>query len=138
LEESSPQTVRQVYYALTVRGAISKTETEYQRTTVRLLTDMRERGDIPFEWIADNTRWMRKPSSFTGIAACLNATAEQYRRNLWTSMPVCRLVFLARAAARLILVEAREMTLSEAFDGLMPFAEGWEITHPPCPPGCDP
>jgi hypothetical protein len=43
----------------------------------------------------------------------------------------CRLVFLERAAARLILVEAREMTLSEAFDGLMPFAEGWEITHPP-------
>jgi hypothetical protein len=42
-----------------------------------------------------------------------------------------RVVFLARAAARLTLVEAREITLSEAFDGLMPFAERWEITHPP-------
>jgi hypothetical protein len=42
-----------------------------------------------------------------------------------------RLVFLARAAARLTLVEVGEMTLSEAFDGLVPFAEGWEITHPP-------
>jgi hypothetical protein len=55
-----------------------------------------------------------------------------------------RVVFLARAAARLTLVEAREMTLAEAFDGLMPFAEGWEITHPPLktlsprPPRCDP
>jgi hypothetical protein len=36
-----------------------------------------------------------------------------------------RRVFLARAAARLILVEAVEMTLAEAFDGLMPFAERW-------------
>jgi hypothetical protein len=42
-----------------------------------------------------------------------------------------RVVFLARAAARLTLVEAREMTLAEAFDDLMPLAEGWEITHPP-------
>jgi hypothetical protein len=42
-----------------------------------------------------------------------------------------RLVFLTRAAARLILVEAGEMTLSEAFVGLMPLAERWEITHPP-------
>jgi hypothetical protein len=42
-----------------------------------------------------------------------------------------RLLFLARAAARLILIEAGEMNLEEAFGGLMPFAEGWEITHPP-------
>jgi hypothetical protein len=79
LEESNPQTVRQVYYALTVKGAIAKTETEYQRTTVRLLTDMREAGELPFEWIADNTRWMRKPASFTGIERCLNSCAANYR-----------------------------------------------------------
>jgi hypothetical protein len=42
-----------------------------------------------------------------------------------------RLIFLSRAAARLILVEAGEMTLAEAFDSLMPLAERWEITHPP-------
>jgi hypothetical protein len=51
-----------------------------------------------------------------------------------------RLVFLARAHARFILVEAGEMTLDEAFDGLLesvcdfrrwPLAEEWERTHPP-------
>jgi len=31
-----------------------------------------------------------------------------------------RLVFLERAAARLILIEAGAMSLDEAFDGLMP------------------
>jgi hypothetical protein len=88
LSKDNPQTVRQVFYALTVRGVIAKAEIEYQRTVVRLLSEMREAGTIPFKWIADNTRWMRKPSSFTGIEACLNACAESYRRNLWTSTPV--------------------------------------------------
>jgi hypothetical protein len=105
LEESSPQTVRQVYYALTVRGAIAKTETEYQRTVVRLLVDMRERGVIPFEWIADNTRWMRKPSTFTGLEACLEATAEQYRRNLWSTMPVYVEVWVEKDALAGVIME---------------------------------
>jgi len=55
---------------------------------VRLLGEMREAGEIPFEWIADNTRWMRKPSAFTGIEACLNSCANSYRRDLWSAMPV--------------------------------------------------
>jgi hypothetical protein len=69
LEQSHPQTVRQVYYAATVQGIIAKTEGEYQQTIIRLLVEARETGQIPFEWIADNTRWMRKPSSFTGVEA---------------------------------------------------------------------
>ena len=75
LENDHPQTVRQVFYALTVRGVIAKAEIEYKRTVIRLLVEMREDGKIPFEWIADNARWIRKPSAFTGIEACLNAVA---------------------------------------------------------------
>jgi DNA topoisomerase VI subunit A len=41
LEKDNPQTVRQVFYALTVRGVIRKEEIEYQRTVIRLLTEMR-------------------------------------------------------------------------------------------------
>jgi hypothetical protein len=37
LEQSHPQTVRQVFYAATVRGSIPKVEKEYQKTIVRLL-----------------------------------------------------------------------------------------------------
>jgi hypothetical protein len=108
LEESNPQTVPQVFYALTVRGAVAKVEGEYQKTVCRLLVEMRERGEIPFEWIADNTRWMRKPSSFTGHAACLNSTAEQYRRNLWAEMPVYVEVWCEKdALAGVIMEETR-------------------------------
>jgi len=51
-----------------------------------------------------------------------------------------RLLFLVRAHARLLLVEAEEMTLDEALEGLVepicdcqrwPLAAQWERTHPP-------
>jgi hypothetical protein len=105
LEQNNPQTVRQVFYALTVKGCISKQEIEYKRTVVRLLTEMREAGDVPFEWIADNTRWQRKPSSFTGIEACLEATANSYRRNLWASMPVYIEVWCEKDALAGVLLQ---------------------------------
>src|SRR6516165_12784895 len=49
LSKDHPQTVRQIFYALTVRGVIKKVEIEYQRTACRLLTEMREAGSIPFD-----------------------------------------------------------------------------------------
>ena len=105
LENDHPQTVRQIFYALTVRGVIVKAENEYQQTVVRLLVEMREAGEIPFEWLADNTRWQRKPSSFTGIEACLNSTASFYRRDLWAAMPVYVEVWCEKDALAGVLLE---------------------------------
>ena len=53
LEHDHPMTVRQVYYQLVTRGVIEKTESEYKSTVVRLLGNMRRKGRIPYEWIAD-------------------------------------------------------------------------------------
>jgi hypothetical protein len=72
---------------------------------VRLLTEMREAGEIPFDWIADNTRLMRKPSSFTGIEHCLKSSAEFYRRNLWAAMPVYVEVWVEKDALSGVLFE---------------------------------
>jgi hypothetical protein len=106
LSKDNPQTVRQVFYALTVQGVISKDELEYKRTVVRLLGEMREAGEIPFEWLADNTRWMRKSTSFTGLEACLNATSSFYRRNLWAAMPVYIEIWCEKdALAGVLLIE---------------------------------
>jgi hypothetical protein len=109
LSKDHPQTVRQVFYALTVRGAIKKAEIEYQRTVVRLLTEMREAGDIPFEWIADNTRWMRKPTTFVGLGSCLKNTAKFYRRNLWAAMPVYVEVWCEKDALAGVLLRETEV-----------------------------
>jgi hypothetical protein len=105
LAADHPQTVRQVFYALTVRGVIAKAEIEYQRTVVRLLSEMREAGTIPFNYIADNTRWQRKPSTFVGLESCLRSTAKFYRRDLWASMPVYVEVWCEKDALSGVLME---------------------------------
>jgi hypothetical protein len=109
LEKDYPQTVRQVFYALTVRGAIKKEEIEYQRTVVRLLSEMREAGEIPFEWITDNTRLMRKPASFTSLKSCLESTAHFYRRNVWSNMPVYVEIWCEKDALSGVLVIETEV-----------------------------
>ena len=54
-------TVRGVFYRLVSAGLIGKNEREYNATVVRLLLAMRRDGSIPYPWVADGTRWTRKP-----------------------------------------------------------------------------
>jgi hypothetical protein len=82
LETDHPQTIRQLFYRLTVEGVVAKTEAEY-KTVVRLTGEMRRAGVLPFEWIADSTRWMRKPTTFDSLGTALRITAQTYRRSLW-------------------------------------------------------
>lgn len=83
VEAEQPMTVRQIYYRLVSCGAIGKTEGEYKQTVCRLLTDMRRRGDLPYGWIADNTRWQRKPDTYSSMEEMLRITQETYRRAIW-------------------------------------------------------
>jgi hypothetical protein len=108
LEQDHPQTVRQVFYALTVRGVIKKQETEYHQTVIRLLVDMREAKEIPFDWLADNTRWQRKPATFVGLDSCLKNTARFYRRDLWAAAPVYVEIWCEKDALAGVLVEETE------------------------------
>jgi hypothetical protein len=81
-EEIAPCTVRQVFYQATVRGLIEKTERGYDQVQSALV-DLHMKWEMPFDWIADNTRWMRKPRTFASLEAALKHTAEHYRRSLW-------------------------------------------------------
>ena len=105
LEEDHPQTVRQVFYGLTVRGIIAKHETEYHRTVIRLLVKLREQGKVPFKYLADNTRWQRKPATFTGIADAFDNFARAYRRDLWAASPVYVEVWCEKDALAGVLYE---------------------------------
>lgn len=78
-----PMTVRQVFYRLVTVGKIAKTENEYNSTVCRLLVEMRLNDELPFDWIADNTRWMRKPKTHSDLKSMLDLTATTYRRALW-------------------------------------------------------
>ncbi len=79
-----PMSVRQVFYQLTTQGVIEKTENEYKQTVIRILGEMRLNDELPFSWIADNSRWMRKPDTHSSLKAMLAITASTYRRALWT------------------------------------------------------
>ena len=54
LEADHPQTVRQVFYQMIVKGLVGKTEQEYDGTVCRLLGEMRENEESAVEWIVDN------------------------------------------------------------------------------------
>jgi hypothetical protein len=76
-------TVRQVFYQMVSRGAIDKTEGEYRKTVGRLLLSLRREHRISYDWIVDNTRWMRKPRTYTGLRDMLDQATRLYRRDLW-------------------------------------------------------
>lgn len=81
LGSDRPQTVRQVFYQLVVRDVIKKTEAEYQQTVIRLLTDMRLAGQVPWDWIVDESRRTRKTRTFDSVTDALYDTALYYRRS---------------------------------------------------------
>jgi hypothetical protein len=81
--EQQPMTVRQVFYQATVRGLVPKSENGYQMVATDL-GNMRREGELPYGWLADNTRWQRKPRTFDSMKEALEDTAKFYRRSLWT------------------------------------------------------
>ena len=101
-------TVRQVFYQAVSAGLIAKTEREYKNSIVRLLGKMRILGDIPWGWIADSTRWMRKPQTFSSLEAALERTARTYRRALWDTQPVHVEVWSEKDALAGVLYEETE------------------------------
>jgi hypothetical protein len=82
VERQHPMTVRQCFYQATIQGLVEKTEQGCAKVNTALTT-MRRSGRIPYDWITDSTRLMRKPRSFRGIAHAIEFTARTYRKALW-------------------------------------------------------
>jgi hypothetical protein len=86
--EDQPMTVRQTFYRAVSAGIIDKREADYKNVVCRLLGEMRLDGSLPWGWIADNTRWMRKPRTFSSLEQALRDTARLYRRSVWDDQEV--------------------------------------------------
>jgi len=84
LEMQPRLTVRQIYYALTVRKIVPKTEAGYRQTCYHL-KNMRENRIIPYGWIADNTRYCIKPETDRSLESALYRWQLSYRRDLWAN-----------------------------------------------------
>ncbi len=103
LTADHPMSVRGLFYALTTEGVIAKTEAEYG-TVKKLTARMRRSGEIPYTWLADATRWMRKPETFSSAEDALRRTASVYRRALWDDAPVRVEIWLEKEALAGVLV----------------------------------
>jgi len=107
-QAEKPVTLRRVFYAVMSAGLIEKTEQEYKGTICRLAAQMREKGEIAFEWFADATRWMHKPTTYNSLADALRETAEFYRRDLWHNAPVYCEVWIEKEALASAILEVTE------------------------------
>jgi hypothetical protein len=105
VSELAPASVRQVFYQCVVRGFVEKTEGEYNRTVCRLLAEMRRAGTLPYSAIADGTRWMRKPQTYTGLAALLERQSDLYRRDLWAQQTDYIEIWIEKEALAGVIVE---------------------------------
>jgi hypothetical protein len=104
ISEQAPCTVRQVFYRATVAGLGPKEERFYDRVG-RYLVHMRESEMIPFGDIADNTRWMRKPDSYSSLGSMLEETKKLYRRALWRDQDAYVEIWLEKDALSGVLYD---------------------------------
>jgi hypothetical protein len=77
-----PMTVRQVFYQASVRGIVDKSESGYDKVQIDLV-QMRRAGLLPYDWLTDHTRWVRKPDTHNSVQDALEETARLYRKSLW-------------------------------------------------------
>ena len=82
-QQGPPMTVRGLFYNCeNVYRVVPKTEGRYDTVAAQVLA-MRRAGVLPYDFIADNTRWVRKPKTYTGLRAYFEEGRKAYRRALW-------------------------------------------------------
>jgi hypothetical protein len=107
VREIQPASVRQVYYQCVVRGLVEKTEAEY-KSVAKALAHLRRTGEMPYDWLADSTRWMRRPRSHNGLQEAIEQTARFYRRDALTRSDRYIEVWLEKDALSGVVVQETE------------------------------
>ena len=90
-------TLRQTYYALTVRAVLEKTEADYKRLA-HITAAMRRDGIMPYDWIEDGTRITYVPSTWVSARHALENLASQYSESPWPGAEVVPEIWLEKDA----------------------------------------
>jgi hypothetical protein len=86
-EAAQPITGRGVGYKLFVAGLIPSMARKDMARVYRFLLKARERGDIPWGWIVDETRSLERVGTWSDPEEYAEATARDYRRDFWDQQP---------------------------------------------------
>ena len=54
---------------------------------VKISGQLREAGILSWDWISDNTRWVRQPNMYRSANQALDQWIGNYRRDLWAEQP---------------------------------------------------
>jgi hypothetical protein len=107
LADDNPMTVRGVFYRVVDQRLVAKTDKGYDAVQ-RDLVKLRRAGEIPYHWISDSTRWMRKPRTYDSFADALRINAETYRRSLWANQDAYVEIWCEKDTLAGILVQETE------------------------------
>jgi hypothetical protein len=87
-EATQPITGRGVGYKLFTAKLIKSMSTNEMQKVYRLLRIAREQGDIPWEWIVDETRELERVPTWDNPEQYARTVARSYRRDFWNQQPV--------------------------------------------------
>jgi hypothetical protein len=87
IEERQPISVRGVCYALFVGEQIESMAKENTQKISRILTEMREEGILPWEWIVDDSRSIEGDGGFKDLKQYAKVVEKSYRRDFWAHQP---------------------------------------------------
>ncbi len=83
IQQCQPISVRGVCYKLFVDGYIDSMATKNCARVSRTLTDARENGIIPWEWIVDESRQMECTPHWSNLEEYARVIERSYRRDFW-------------------------------------------------------
>jgi hypothetical protein len=87
LNEIQPASVRALCYRLFVAGLILNMDKSSTNTVSRLIRIAREEGDVPWEWIVDESREAETVQLWANPDEIIDATVRGYRRDYWQDQP---------------------------------------------------
>lgn len=85
--DEQPITLRGLFYRVVSAGFLPSTDQKHYSRLGRVLTTLRERGVVPFNWIIDNLRSTQKPSSWSGLGDYADVVRDCYRKDFWSHLP---------------------------------------------------
>jgi hypothetical protein len=102
-EAAQPITGRGIGYKLFVAKLIASMGRTDMRRVYRLLKEAREQGDIPWEWVVDETRGLEKRATWDNVEEFAGTMANSYRRDFWNQQPVHCEVWSEKGTVRGVL-----------------------------------
>jgi hypothetical protein len=102
-EAAQPITGRGVGYKLFAAGLIPSMSPNDMQRVYRLLREARENGEIPWNWIVDETRRLERVSTWSNPASYARCVARSYRRDFWDQQPARVEVWSEKGTVRGVL-----------------------------------